>query len=72
MKKLIKEFGDDYILVQDSQEISEILEFIGLGDYRAEALFVKLGDGEYCEIWEAPFVPHMMEYAYRLYPEGED
>ena len=74
MKKLIKDFGDDYILVQDSQEIEAILDHIGAKEIspRPCSLFVKLDDGDYAEVWECPFIPYMMEYAFRLYPKGEE
>lgn len=46
-----EEFGEGYILLTDSQDIEATAESIDqdLTDYAS--LFVKLGEGEYSEIW---------------------
>lgn len=66
MKRLVKDFGDDYILIQDTQEIKAILNYIGAND-TPHALFVKVGDGDYEEVWGIDsFVPYNFLEAYRL------
>jgi len=69
MKKLVKDFGDDYILVQDSQEIEAILDYIGAKKIspRPCSLFVKLDDGDYAEVWGLDhYIPWNDLEAYRL------
>lgn len=67
MTKLVKDFGDDYILVQDSQEIQDILDYIGAKKVSPHALFVKLDDGDYAEVWGLDnFIPWNYLEAYRL------
>uniref|UniRef100_D0VWQ2 Hypothetical protein TTMA177 n=2 Tax=root TaxID=1 RepID=D0VWQ2_9ZZZZ len=66
MRKLVKDFGDDYTLIQDSQEVKAILEYIG-SEEEPHALFVKVGDGDYEEVWGIDsFVPYNFLEAYRL------
>ena len=69
MTKLVKHFGDDYILVQDSQEIKAILDYIGAKKIspRPRSLFVKLDNGDYAEVWGLNhYIPWNCLEAYRL------
>ena len=51
MYKKLKEFGDDYTLVQSEDERNEIMEIIyGKGVY-VSGMLVKFEDGEYKEVW---------------------
>ena len=48
------EFGDDYTMVESDYNRDDILQFAGIPKSEREdftGLFVKLGDGEYKEIW---------------------
>lgn len=73
VKKLIRDFDESYVLIQGS-EVAHVLESLGLKEEAegVEALLVKVGEGEYLEVWKCPFIPYMMEYAFRLYPKGEE
>lgn len=73
VKKLIRDFDESYVLIQGS-EVAYVLESLGLKEEAesVEALLVKVGDGEYLEVWECPFIPRLMDYAFRLYPKGEE
>ena len=69
MTKLVKHFGDDYILVQDSQEVKAILDYIGVKKIspRPCTLFVKIDNGDYVEVWGLNhFIPWNDLEAYRL------
>lgn len=73
VKKLIRDFDESYVLIQGS-EVAYVLESLGLKEEAesVEALLVKVGEGEYLEVWECPFIPLLMDYAFRLYPKGEE
>lgn len=73
VKKLIRDFDESYVLIQGS-EVAYVLESLGLKEEAesVEALLVKVGEGEYLEVWECPFIPHLIDYAFRLYPKGEE
>ena len=60
--------GEEYLFINDSQEVQYILESIGLGrdDLSYYGLIVKLGEGEYKEIWGTDYVPYLESYAERL------
>lgn len=69
MTRLVKHFGDDYILVQDSQEIKAILDYIGVKKIspRPRSLFVKIDNGDYVEVWGLNhYIPWSVLEAYRL------
>ena len=46
-------FGPEYHLVTDSQEIQHVMTNYAKSDYFGScgSLFVKVGDGEYLELW---------------------
>lgn len=46
-------FTADYELIQTSQDVSDVLTSVGMEfEYNPSFLMVKLGDGEYLEVWE--------------------
>lgn len=49
----VADLGDDYVLITDSREIDTILTNIGYDDAQCAyaSLFVRVGDGEYLEVW---------------------
>ena len=64
---------EGYVAIFNPQVVASILKAVGMpDDYKAEALVVKKKGAKYVEVWEIPFLPHTIEYAYRIYPrEGE-
>lgn len=53
MKQKVKDFGDEYSLVSDSQDRHAVLESIGFTDSMDEygCLFVLVGEADYEEVW---------------------
>jgi hypothetical protein len=75
----VKEFGEEYELIANSQDITDLLDYLGLGlnsDYRdAGFALVKLDDSsaDYAEVWfcmecAVPWLSANME---RVYPPVE-
>ena len=65
----ISTLGEEYQLIQDSQDIDATLESIGRMDMRDELehLFVLVGDGEYLEVWYGiRFTPHYTDNVFRI------
>lgn len=52
--------GEQYQLLQDSQDIDAVIEHIGIKQHDCGFLIVKTGDGEYKEIYSsAQFMPYL-------------
>ncbi len=71
-KKLVRDLQDDkYTLVQDSYEVDQVIESLGLhttlSDHRVGCLLVEVLDGEYGEVWAIDsFIPRLNETAYLI------
>ena len=68
--RLVKNFGEDYRLVCDSQDVVDILWMIGRENELSEwpCLFVKVENGDILEVWGIHrSVPYLNEVAYLLY-----
>ena len=61
MSHYVKDFqGDNYTLLQDSQDIDAVMEHIGIKQHDCGFLIVNVGDGEYKEIYSsAQFMPYL-------------
>ena len=70
----VGDFGDDFVLVQWDREVKEILESIGKPELVNEydCLFVKVGDGEFEEIYGVPGMPTVGKLVDKIYPEEAD
>ena len=63
------QFGDDYTLVTDSQDVEEIMtNYVKAQSFDNYAsLFVKVGDGEYLEVWGSESgMPYVYSTFYNL------
>ncbi|ABJ91478.1 hypothetical protein YS40_084 [Thermus phage phiYS40] len=65
-KKLLRDFDDSYIFLQDSQDVKSVLEYIGTCE-RFPYLLVKLDSSgaDYAEVW-GTFGWKLYDIAYRL------
>lgn len=64
-RKISELQAPEYHMVLDTEEINYILELIG-SDLYYPCLIVKLGDGEYTEVWGTSYVPYLDNFADRL------
>lgn len=67
------EFGDgrDWVLVTNSQDVNDTGNSIGIYNLSTiyNSLFVKLGDGDYDEIWGFNGIPYLTKSMDQIYPE---
>lgn len=66
MNHYVRDFqGDEYQLLQDSQDIDGVMEHISINQYNCGFLIVKTGEGEYQEIYSSegfmPFLDTVLE-----------
>ena len=72
----LKDFPENYELVTNSQDITEILDSIGVpknSDFReAGFLMVTIGNAEYCQIWACieNSIPWSSTWLSRVYTYG--
>ena len=67
--RTVRDFGDDYVLVQNASEVEDILEGFVSDEYREdfEFLLILPGDAEYGEIWGIHGQPYMDSSAQLIY-----
>ena len=69
----VKDFQDrdDYILVQTDHAVKAVLESIGMPEAWPEFdhLLVKVGEGEFEEVYGIDGIPYLWKEAVKLYPE---
>ena len=68
--KVCQEFGEGYTLIADPYEIEHIMESSVCPDYRDDfgSLFVKVGDGDYDEIWGSGYSVAWLHIVYYRVP----
>ena len=75
MSKTIEEMefgeGPEWVLVTDSQDVDSTGDSIGIYKLSCiyDSLFVKVGDGDYDEIWGFNGIPYLTKSMDQIYPE---
>jgi len=60
-------FDDGFVFVSDSQDVRPIKEYFGEIAEDFDAFFVKVGDGDYVEVWGIHgIIPDLNKTAYQI------
>lgn len=60
-------FDNSFQFVSDSQDVKPIKESLGTGGGEFDSFFVKIGDGDYVEVWGIHgVIPYTNKTAYQL------
>jgi hypothetical protein len=67
-RRKVESFGDDYMLVQTSQDVAAVLESIDRYDLTSEYdyLLIKQNDTDLEEVWGIEGVPYVGKTAWRV------